>query len=69
MVQLPPVAVASPRNVEPARYSLTVLPSSAVPVKAGVLSLVISSVFELPESLAAFRSGALGAFGAVLSMV
>ena len=45
------------------------LPASAVPVKVGVLSLVILSVLEVPLSLAATRSGTDGAAGAVVSMV
>ena len=45
------------------------MPGSAVPVKVGVLSPVRSSVFDVPVSDAAARSGALGAAGAVVSMV
>ena len=71
MDQLPlPLAVAVPSNVEPSvSYSLTVLPASAVPVKVGVVSLVMLSVLDTPLSLAETKSGALGAAGAVLSMV
>src|SRR5438067_1451058 len=41
----------------------------AVPVKVGVLSLVMLSVLEEPESLVAFRSGVEGAAGGVVSIV
>src|SRR5262249_61698138 len=37
------------------------------PVKVGVVTLVALSVFETPESVAAVRSGGLGAAGGVLS--
>src|SRR6266478_4285929 len=47
----------------------TVLPASAVPVNAGVVSLVMLSVFDAPVSLAAVRSGVDGGSGAVLSTV
>lgn len=47
----------------------TVLPASAVPVKVGVVALVILSVFDVPVSLASARSGVDGAAGAVLSSV
>src|SRR5207237_2867542 len=50
-------------------YSVTALPDSAVPVKVGVVLLVMLSVFEEPVSLAAARSGAVGAVGAAVSMV
>src|SRR5437588_2658497 len=69
MVQLPlPSAVAVPTLVAPANRS-TVLPASAVPVKVGVVTLVILSVLELPLSLAAVISGVEGAAGAALSSV
>src|SRR5205085_504504 len=69
MVQLPlPSAAAVPRRVLPVK-SLTVLPASAVPVKVGVVLLVRLSVFELPVSLAAVRSGADGVLGAAVSIV
>ena len=45
------------------------LPASAVPVKVGVVSLVVLSVFDEPLSVPAVMSGALGALGAVVSMV
>src|SRR5206468_4262748 len=47
----------------------TVLPVSAVPVKAGLVKLVMLSVLEVPESVAAVTSGVEGAAGATLSMV
>ena len=71
MDQLPlPSAVAVPSNVEPSvSYRLTVLPASAVPVKVGVVLLVMSSLLDTPVSLAAARSGAEGAAGARVSKV
>src|SRR5437588_4815005 len=69
MVQLPlPSAGAVPTLVAPANRS-TVLPASAVPAKVGVVTLVTLSVLELPLSLAAARSGADGAAGALASAV
>src|SRR5205814_2229002 len=69
LVQLPlPSAVAVPRRVLPVK-SLTVLSASAVPLKVGVVLLVRLSVLELPVSLAAVRSGVVGALGAPVSMV
>ena len=65
---MPPVAVPLPTCVAPSRI-FTVLPASAVPVKVGVVSLVILSVWELPVSLAESKSGVEGAAGAVLSSV
>ena len=53
--------------VEPS-YSVTWAAASAVPVKVGVLSLVLLSVFETPLSVAAVMSGADGA-KAIVSMV
>ncbi len=50
-------------------YSFTVAFASAVPLKVGVLSLVMSSVLEEPESEPEARSGAEGAEGAAVSMV
>src|SRR3972149_5517578 len=47
----------------------TVLPASAVPVKVGVLSLVMSSLLEAPVSLPASRSGVEGALGTPVSTV
>src|SRR2546421_481562 len=49
--------------------SLTVLLASAVPLKVGVVALVILSVLEVPVSEAAIRSGVDGALGAVVSIV
>ena len=71
MVQLPePSAVPDPISVVPSvSYSLTVALASAVPLKVGVVSLVMLSVLELPLSVPAVMSGALGAPGAVASMV
>jgi len=48
---------------------VTVLPASAVPVKVGVVTLVILSVLDEPLSLAAVISGVEGAAGAVVSIV
>src|ERR1043166_10062686 len=61
-------AVPLPTCVAPSKI-VTVLPASAVPVNAGVVSFVISSVLELPVSVAAVRSGVVGAAGAGLSTV
>ena len=71
MLQLPePSAVAVPSTVVPSvSYRVTVLLASAVPVKVGVVLLVLLSVDELPVSVAAVMSGALGAVGAVLSYI
>jgi hypothetical protein len=46
-----------------------VLPASAVPVKVGVVLLVVLSVFELPVSVAAVISGTDGTAGVVVSTV
>ena len=71
MLQLPePSAVAVPNNVVPlVSYNLTVLLASAVPVKTGVLLLVMLSALDVPLSVALVISGALGAVGAVVSTV
>ncbi len=71
MLQLPePSAVAVPNNVVPlVSYNFTVLLASAVPVKTGVLLLVMLSPLDVPLSLALVISGALGAVGAVVSTV
>ena len=58
-----PSAVVVPME-EPSEKSSTVLLASAVPVKVGVVSSVILSVEELPESEAEERSGVDGADGA-----
>ena len=63
-----PSAVVVPIE-EPSEKSSTVLPASAVPVKVGVVSVVILSVLELPVSEAASRSGVDGADGDAVSMV
>ena len=61
-------AVVDPIELLPANNS-TVLLASAVPVKVGVVSLVLLSVFELPESEPLSRSGVDGAAGVVVSML
>src|SRR5882672_5475832 len=69
MLQLPlPSAVALPIWVAPSN-SFTVLFAAAVPVKVGVVALVMLSLFEEPESEAALKSGVEGAAGAEVSMV
>ena len=56
MLQLPPAAaVALPIKVAPSN-SVTVLPASADPVKVGVVTLVIPSVLDDPESDAEFKA-------------
>lgn len=62
------MAVPLPTAVVPSKI-VTVLPASAVPVNVGVVTLVSLSVFDVPESLAAARSGVEGAAGAVVSIV
>src|SRR5947209_2712483 len=70
MLQLPlPSAVPVPMRVLPPRNSCTLLLASAVLVKVGVVTLVMLSVLDVPLSLAAVRSGAEGAAGALVSMV
>ncbi len=65
-LQLPELlAVALPSEVLPSKTS-TVLLASAVPPKVGVLSLVTSSLLEVPVSLLEARS-TVGAPGAVVS--
>ena len=56
-----PVAVAMPvpTTVVPSNR-VTVLPASAVPVKVGVVTLVMLSVLDTPLSEAATRSGLSG---------
>src|SRR2546421_5809979 len=61
-------AVSLPTAVAPSN-SVTVLPASAVPVNVGVVTLVLLSVVEAPESLTAVMSGTDGAAGAMLSIV
>ncbi len=65
---VPPAHVAMPTEPPLAR-SVTVAPLSQENVKLGVVSLVRSSVADVPESDAASRSGVPGAAGAVVSMV
>ena len=48
---------------------VTVLPTSALPVNTGVVTLVTLSVLDVPESDAAARSGTDGTDGANASMV
>ena len=60
--------VAVPVAVPPTR-KVTVEPVSQVIVKSGVLSFVILSVFDEPESVAAVMSGVPGAAGATVSIV
>ena len=55
MDQVPPLAVLEPTAVAPSK-TVTVEPASAVPVRVGVSSLVMSSVVLLPVSEAATRS-------------
>ena len=71
MDQLPlPLAVLIPSTVTPSvSYKVTVLPTSAVPVSTGVVTLVMLSLDELPVSLAAASAGAAGVAGAVVSTV
>src|SRR5947208_7112050 len=65
-----PSAVAVPEpTATPSLKIATVLFASAVPLKVGVVTLVILSVGELPVSEAAIRSGADGGLGAVASIV
>ena len=68
-VQLPLLsAVVEPNELDPVNNS-TVLPASAVPVKVGVVSLVLLSVLEMPVSDEEARSGVEGGDGAVASTV
>src|SRR5439155_5587247 len=70
MLQFPlPSAVSVPIRVPPPRNICTVLLASAVPVKVGVVTLVMLSVLDVPLSLAAVMSGAEGAAGALVSIV
>ena len=70
MDQLPlPSAVVVPTTPSMSDVSVTVVPTTAVPASVGVVTFVVSSVLLVPESLATSRSGALGAAGAVVSMV
>lgn len=69
-LQLPePSAVALPKLPSTLELTVTVALASAVPLKVGVVSLVKSSVLEVPKSLPASRSGVPGAEGALVSTV
>ena len=61
-------AVVVPKELDPANSSIA-LPTSAVPVKVGVVSPVILSELELPVSEERARSGEDGASGANVSIV
>ena len=65
--QLPPESVVVVPRELPSTNNSTVEPASAIPVKAGVASLVRLSISELPVSEAGFRSGVEGADGGVSS--
>ena len=70
--QLPePSAVVLPSTVVPlVSNSVTVAPASApLPVNTGVVTLVMLSVFEEPESVAAVMSGADGGAAVVSSVM
>ena len=60
--------IVVPRE-EPSEKISTVLSASAVPVKVGVVSEVISSLSELPVSELEERSGVEGVDGPVVSIV
>ncbi len=64
---VPPTQVPDPTEVTLSN-KVTVAPVSQVMVKSGVVSLVMLSVEELPESVAAVMSGVPGA-ASVVSMV
>ena len=69
IVQLPKLsAVVVPIFPLTLLVRVTVLLASAVPVKVGVVLLVMLSVLELPESVAAVMSGVEGAVGAPVSI-
>lgn len=53
----------------PSTKSVMMVPLAHAPLKVGVVSLVMLSVFEAPESVLSVMSGALSAAGAVVSMV
>lgn len=70
MLQLPELsAVVVPTVPFTEDTRVTVLLASAVPVKVGVVSLVMLSVFELPVSVPSVISGTEGAAGANVSIV
>ena len=56
IAQRPPAAMPLPTTVAPS-CSVTVAPFSAVPAKVGVLTLVMLSLADLPESNPSARSG------------
>src|SRR5436309_15477980 len=67
--QLPePSAAALPIWVVPSN-SLIVLFASPIPLKVGVVTLVILSVVEVPSSEPAVKSGVDGVLGAAVSIV
>lgn len=68
-LQLPaPSTVVVPSEIAPSKTSTTEF-ASAVPLRVGVLSDVMLSVFDEPVSLPAFKLGSLGATGALVSTV
>lgn len=69
MLQLPePSDVVVPNTVVPSvSYKVTVLLAVAVPLKTGVVLLVMLSELDAPESVPLVMSGALGAVGAVVA--
>ena len=69
MLQLPePSDVVVPSTVVPSvSYKVTVLLAVAVPLKTGVVLLVMLSESDVPESVPLVISGVLGAAGAVVS--
>ena len=69
MVQFPVAVGDAGADRGRAVEQVTVLPASAVPVKVGVVMLVMLSVLDTPLSDAAARSGVDGAAGAMVSKV
>ena len=69
MVQLPePSDVVVPNTVAPSvSYKVTTLFAVAVPLKTGVVLLVMLSELDVPESVPLVISGVLGPAGAVVS--
>ena len=65
--KLPPPSVIAVPIDDPLLIRLIVLLASAVPVKVGVVSLVILSVLEMPVSERSVRLGVEGAAGAMES--
>lgn len=66
--QFPAVAVPVPTTV-PSAEIVTVAPASAVPIRVGVVTFVMLSVDEKPESDTESRSGVEGGSGAVVSVL